>query len=110
MRWLARRPSANAGSPQADLVDVSARGAVHGPGTPSSRCPAMIRAPDSRATVQNALTRSARMSVTLCSERRASTSPAVRSRAVALAAGGFPGVSSTRGWSCAQDHPPCRVT
>jgi nitric-oxide synthase, bacterial len=27
MRWLARRPSANAGSPQADLVDVSARGA-----------------------------------------------------------------------------------
>ena len=26
MRWLARRPSANAGSPQADLVDVSARG------------------------------------------------------------------------------------
>ena len=27
MRWLARRLSANAGSPQADLVDVSARGA-----------------------------------------------------------------------------------
>jgi len=27
MRWLARRPSAHAGSPQADLVDVSARGA-----------------------------------------------------------------------------------
>jgi nitric-oxide synthase len=27
MRWLARRPSAHAGSPQADLADVSARGA-----------------------------------------------------------------------------------
>ena len=27
MRWLARRPSANAGSPQADLADAGARDA-----------------------------------------------------------------------------------